>query len=241
MISPYLSFLRLISRIFSRFLLVALVVMALPFTPVSADPLRAGEAFSLTGMLLVAEDDMRDPRFAHSVLLIARHDSNGAFGLMINHPTKILLSRALPDMEELEHSREKLFIGGPMTGAPYMLLISSAERMPDNSAQLVFDDVYFSMNTDLIPRMMKQPKRAFRVYSGYASWAPGQLEGELERGGWHLESADTFTIFQKASSRVWSDLSNSRGSLKWINLECEIDNCSALDDAQLVNAVNFQH
>lgn len=241
MLSACLSFLRPISGICTRFLLVVLVLMKLPFTPVAADPLQVKESFSLAGMLLVAEDGMRDPRFAHSVLLITQHDSNGAIGLIINQPTTILLSRALPDLVELKNAEEKLFMGGPMTGAPYMLLISSAERLPGNSTRLVFDDVYFSMNTDLIPRMMNQSKRAFRVYSGYASWAPGQLEGELERGGWHLRVANAFTIFQKASSRIWPDLSNSRGSLKWINFDCEMDNCAAPGDIASINAVHFQY
>jgi putative transcriptional regulator len=237
MLSQFLLCVRLISNIRTGMWLLVLVVMAVPCEPVSAKALPARESFSLTGMFLVASDDIRDPRFARSVLLIARHDSRGAIALMINHPTRVLLSRALPDIAELADSTEKLFIGGPMKGAPYMLLFSSAERLPSEASKLVFDNVYFSTDADLIPVIMGQSDGAFRVYSGFARWAPGQLEGELERGGWHLESADPVTIFEKAPSSIWPDLSSKRGSLKWINHACEIDDCSAPGDDPLTNSV----
>ena len=35
----------------------------------------------------------------------------------------------------------------------------------------------------------------FWVCSGYAGWAPGQLQGELDRGGWYMVATDTKTIF----------------------------------------------
>jgi putative transcriptional regulator len=222
----------------TRFSLFLYAVLAFPIGQVSADALPVRESFSLKGMLLVAQVGMRDSRFAHSVLLIAKHDRQGAIALMINHPTSILLSRALPDIAELANSAEKLFIGGPMAGAPYILLIHSPEALPGDAARLVFDDVYFSMKADLIPGIMSQPGTALRVYSGFASWAPGQLESELERGGWHLESADAFTIFEKSSATIWSDLSNSKASPKWINHECDTDVCYGPGDQAVFNAVH---
>ena len=41
---------------------------------------------ALTGQLLVATERMRDPRFAETVIYIVEHDSNGAFGLIVNQP-----------------------------------------------------------------------------------------------------------------------------------------------------------
>jgi putative transcriptional regulator len=225
----------------SRFLPLLYALLAFSFAQVSADTLSAKESFSLKGMFLVAQVGMRDPRFAHSVLLITKHDSQGAIALIINHPTRISLSRALPDIAELANSNEKLFIGGPMAGAPYMLLIRSSRRIRGDATWSIFEDVYLSINADLIPRVMNQSGSALRVYSGFASWAPGQLESELERGGWHLESADAFTIFEKTSSRIWSDLSNTRESPKWINHECETDDCYAPGDNAVTNAVHYGH
>src|SRR6516165_4063610 len=41
---------------------------------------------SLAGQLLIAAPAIGDPRFAHSVILVIRHDETGAFGIVINRP-----------------------------------------------------------------------------------------------------------------------------------------------------------
>ena len=41
---------------------------------------------SLTGQLLVASPEIGDPRFANTVIMMIRHDREGAFGIVINRP-----------------------------------------------------------------------------------------------------------------------------------------------------------
>ncbi len=50
------------------------------------------------------------------------------------------------------------------------------------------------------------PQERFRVYAGYAGWAPGQLDQELSRGDWHLLQANAETLFDKAPQEVWPEL-----------------------------------
>jgi uncharacterized protein DUF179 (AlgH-like) len=51
--------------------------------PAPDAPLQRG---SLAGQLLVASPSMSDPRFYQTVVLMVRHDHNGAFGIAINRP-----------------------------------------------------------------------------------------------------------------------------------------------------------
>src|SRR3546814_5414115 len=44
---------------------------------------------SLQGKFLVANPALSDPRFAHAVILMVKHDATGAFGLIINRPVGI--------------------------------------------------------------------------------------------------------------------------------------------------------
>src|SRR5260370_12663694 len=63
--------------------------MLLPATLLHAalpTPTDAPEHGSLTGQLLIAAPTMGDPRFAHTVILMVRHDRNGALGIVINRP-----------------------------------------------------------------------------------------------------------------------------------------------------------
>src|SRR5262249_56280931 len=49
-------------------------------------PAEVPERASLTGQLLIAAPTMGDPRFQHTVILMVRHDRNGALGIVINRP-----------------------------------------------------------------------------------------------------------------------------------------------------------
>ena len=62
------------------FLPAALLNAALP------TPEEAPKHPSLAGQLLVATPEMGDLRFYHAVILVVRHDRNGALGIIINRP-----------------------------------------------------------------------------------------------------------------------------------------------------------
>ena len=38
---------------------------------------------------------------------------------------------------------------------------------------------------------------------GYAGWAPGQLESEIERGGWYVIDGDTSLVFGGDHAGKW--------------------------------------
>ena len=73
---------------------------------------------------------------------------------------------------------------------------------------LVLHDVYFTGDTAFIDGLLKRPDptRGLRVYAGYSGWAPGQLQIEIARGGWHVLPADAETVFEKDPARIWPDL-----------------------------------
>jgi putative transcriptional regulator len=205
---------RIISLLFS----LGTGLLASPVASSSAAIASEAKASSLKGMFLVARDGISDPRFKHSVLLVTQHNANGAIALMINHPTNILLSKVLPGMSELKDSPEQLYIGGPLSNAPLMLLISNPGQMQAESSKEIIENVYFSMNHRLIAELQNDPKSQIRIYSGYASWAPGQLEGELNMGVWHVHPGDQETIFQKPADSIWPELAKPREPLNWVLL-----------------------
>lgn len=72
----------------------------------------------------------------------------------------------------------------------------------------VLKDVYFVSDLDWIDALFKRPEptRGLRVYFGHAGWAPGQLQNELERGGWHVVPADAAVVFETDPALIWPDL-----------------------------------
>jgi putative AlgH/UPF0301 family transcriptional regulator len=73
---------------------------------------------SLAGQLLIASPTIRDPRFNHAVILVVRHNQDGAMGIVINMPTE---ERPLANVLEMVGEKDtnatgkvQLFAGGPV-------------------------------------------------------------------------------------------------------------------------------
>ena len=167
------------------------------------------------GKFLVASRRLNDPNFHETVVLLIRYGSNGAVGLVINRPLKAKLSTVFPKFKELEHRKELLYLGGPVEPNKLMLLVRSTK--PPEASMPVFSDIYVSSSWKELQRLIKKPEKdeRFRIYAGYAGWAPKQLDFELNRGDWHVLNGDAETLFDKKSSEVWKELIQ-RFSVNWV-------------------------
>ncbi|MFC1684537.1 YqgE/AlgH family protein [Pseudomonadota bacterium] len=167
------------------------------------------------GAWLVASEDMEGPVFKHAVILLVFADETGALGLIINRPTPHTLGQAIPALKGLKGADEVVFDGGPVDRTTLQVLFRSEDPPADSFH--IFEDVYFSRNELLILDMVKVgvPPSAMRLYAGYTGWAPGQLEMEMERGGWHLVEADVQSLFDKKYDELWRQLVPGAAS-RWV-------------------------
>jgi putative transcriptional regulator len=168
------------------------------------------------GRFLVASRSLSDANFAETVILLLDYHRRGAMGLIINRPSEVRLARVWPDMAGLQQRTDTVYIGGPVERNRMVLLIRSSSPLDD--AKQVLDGVHVSSNRKLFERLVDQADTAgrFRVYAGYAGWAPGQLEREVERGDWHVVPADAGTVFDKAPADIWPELIR-KGAIRWLN------------------------
>ena len=176
-----------------------------PETP--APPQRKQPEVVLSqGKFLVASRNMQDPRFKETVILLIDYGMHGAVGLIINRPTEVKLSTLFPDIENLQQRKDTVYIGGPVEYNKMMMIIKSGAN-PDQSKH-IFEDIYVSSSRALLRQMVDDidEKMRFRMYAGYAGWAPRQLDQEILRGGWHVLKADSKTVFDKDSSEIWPEL-----------------------------------
>lgn len=158
------------------------------------------------GVFLVASRGLHDPNFSKTVVLIVAHGEDGAMGVVLNRPTPVRLGALLPDVEGLEESHEPVFIGGPVAIERVTLLLRAASP-PVDSLQ-VFGDVYFSGSITTLEQALSEepPVSGMQAYAGHAGWGPGQLEGEVRRGDWHLVKADAAMVFSEAPQEIWRQL-----------------------------------
>jgi putative transcriptional regulator len=169
------------------------------------------------GSFLVASRGLRDPNFAETVVLLVDYGRDGAMGLIVNWPTRMQLSQVLPEIEGLEGRDDRVFVGGPVAKWQMVLLVRSAAAPEDSRP--VMDEVYFSSSRVLLESLAERQSDTveFRTYVGHAGWAPGQLEAEVARGGWHILPGDAAVVFDPAPSEVWPDLIR-QSSVQWAKL-----------------------
>lgn len=189
-------------------LLSVLVCSALGLMLSLAAPARqvaAAEA-AANGVFLVATREIRDPTFRETVVLITQPQNSGPFGVIINRPLNLRVSELFPENEALRGREDVVYFGGPV-GRQSLVFLARTKQMPPRGTR-VLNDVYFTPDTAWFNSMLKRadPLQGVRVYAGYAGWALGQLQNEIERGGWHMVPADAETIFDKDPALIWPEL-----------------------------------
>src|SRR5918996_4475186 len=132
------------------------------------------------GIFLVAAPALRDPNFRQTVILLCEHGPEGALGVVVNRPTEMLISEALPQVPILEGQGHVLFVGGPVQPNTVLILYRLMQEPTDTHH--VFDGVYLGGDMAALERVLTMPTGSefFRAYVGYSGWGPGQLENEMK-------------------------------------------------------------
>jgi putative transcriptional regulator len=190
-------------------LLIIFLALSIPSVAINA----AEPSDYLTGQLLVATPEMRDPRFVETVIYMVKHSSEGAFGLVINRP---LAKGPVEDLLKgfgMDSSGAKgeiiVHYGGPVNPSAGFVLHSD-DVLLEESAK-VANGIAMTSDPKLIEAMAqgKGPRQSLFIL-GYAGWAPGQLEGELVAGSWFVVSGDKALIFGQDADRKWRQAMDKR-------------------------------
>jgi putative transcriptional regulator len=162
---------------------------------------------SASGIFLVATDELRDPNFRKTVVLVTQPRRGGPFGVIINRPLNHRLSEIFPEIEALKNKQDVVYSGGPVARQGLVFVVRASK--PPLRATHVLRDVYITADPGEVDELLKRsnPTRGLRVYAGHSGWAPGQLQNEITSGGWHVLPADAETVFEKDPATIWPELS----------------------------------
>lgn len=162
---------------------------------------------SYAGCFLIAKPILQDPNFKRTVVFLLAHNAEGAFGLVVNRPG------------EAEGLPWPVFVGGPCPSPGLIMLHGHADwAKPDE------DDAEAEKERQLAPGIFsgdaacldrvtqtdESKSLRFRVFSGYAGWGGGQLEGELASGAWALAPANGSLLFNTPVEELWERLAPPR-------------------------------
>lgn len=159
----------------------------------------------LDGQLLIAMPGMSDPRFDRSVIYMCAHSEQGAMGIIINKATPMMSFGELLSQIDLgsedgqappaELMQMPVLFGGPVEQGRGFVLHTSDYFTADSSLP-VAENIALTATVDILRAMARGegPQRAVLAL-GYAGWAPGQLENEIQHNGWLTCQADEELIF----------------------------------------------
>ena len=155
---------------------------------------------TLQGRALVASPYLTDPNFLRSVVYILRHDQEGAIGLILNRPMQTSVGDLLEQLtEQSVVNFQPVYCGGPVDGPLMMLQACEGEHL---DSQIV----YVASDQERITSVCATPGQAsisgYRVFDGYSGWGAGQLEREVQQGGWLLWDIQPGQIFSDAEE-LW--------------------------------------
>jgi putative transcriptional regulator len=162
----------------------------------------------LDGQMLIAMPSMQDARFARAVIYLCAHSADGAMGIVVNNPVSNLrfpdllvqldiiaaddAIRLPPQVESLRVLR-----GGPVESGRGFVL-HSADVVIENSTLPIDDGICLTATLDILKAIAAGHGPGHVVLAlGYAGWAPGQLESEIQANGWLHCAADTDLIFDR--------------------------------------------
>lgn len=156
------------------------------------------------GKLLVVPRESPDPRFAESVVLLVHYADDGTVGLMINRQTKLSGSRVLGDLKGSSNYSQPAYAGGPVQ----LEVVQALAQLPagPHDATHIFGNVYLVSKKEELEKALVAGKgsKELRIYLGYCGWSRGQLENELNLGGWYIFDGSEGLVFDSNPSTLWS-------------------------------------
>jgi putative transcriptional regulator len=168
---------------------------------------------SLAPALLLSMPQLADPNFNRTVVLLCRHNEEGAFGLVVNRPVMTsgpvivqVRSDATTERETLDTSEElQVWVGGPVEPQRSWILVGHDEDTAEQERGVsIVDGLYLSTSPELLRRVLgPNPPARTRLIVGYSGWKSGQLEAELRASAWLTSEVDRELIFDTPPDRMW--------------------------------------
>jgi putative transcriptional regulator len=161
------------------------------------------------GRLLISEPSLTDFYFKQSVILLAEHNEEGSFGLIVNKPIQAKLNEVTKDFPDFD---AQMFLGGPVKNDS-IFYIHTVGEIIQNSIKIM-DGLYWGGDIHTIKEMMifKQlTSKEIRFFIGYAGWESHQLDRELKEKSWVVSTARAEQVIHTNPQLMWGNLMRSFG------------------------------
>lgn len=159
---------------------------------------------TLRGRLLVATPAIESGPFLRSVVFLLDHDTDGALGVIVNRPLESDVDDVLPDWADLVNAPVCLFDGGPVAMDSALAVGVVADDVPPPGWRHMAGRIGLVDLDGPVPATGEL--FGLRVFAGYAGWAPGQLEDEVDEGAWIVVDARESDLISPQPETLWREV-----------------------------------
>jgi len=158
---------------------------------------------STKDFFIVATEEIKDPRFKNTVIVMLGHDEKGALGIVINKPMgNFTMGPILENLNEKNIIKEEIynfeipvFWGGPLDNDKILIIHSNDYK---NDKTITYKKISISNDyKTLIDIAEKKGPKNSLIVIGISAWSVGQLDGEIAKGHWNLSELREDIIFEK--------------------------------------------
>lgn len=171
---------------------------------------------------LIAAPPLGDPNFDRSVVLLASHDAEGAFGWVINGEPLLSIGELLeqagidvdPNAKEPACLLDPVRKGGPVSVEQVWLVYPTQASLPDVDGQMeIAPGISATASREFLQKLASGiDVPGLRAFAGYAGWAGGQLESEIKAGAWLPGEPHVDLVFDTASEDMWQRAYEKQGT-----------------------------
>jgi putative transcriptional regulator len=160
------------------------------------------------GIILISEPSLRDFYFRQSVVLLAEHNAEGSFGVIINKPVDANIKDV---MKGFSGNNMPVFLGGPVK-TDSLFFIHTRNDIANSIP--IMDGLYWGGDINVVKAMMKLREISpseIRFFIGYSGWSPQQLDREISEKSWVLSQTTAGEVITDHPENLWSNYLKSMG------------------------------
>jgi putative transcriptional regulator len=171
----------------------------------------------LRGRLLVATPLIADPNFERTVVLVLEHDAaDGAIAVVVNRPSDLEVAEALEGWRAIVSEPRVIFFGGPVSQGSAIALAEAPGVQAEWFSPVIGPVGMVDLDTE--PAVVGPSVTRARVFSGYAGWAAGQLEAEIDDGSWFVVDPSPDDALGTRRDELWHEvLRRQGGRVAWFS------------------------
>jgi putative transcriptional regulator len=153
------------------------------------------------GKILISEPFLYDYYFKRSVVLLAEHNKDGSFGVIINKPLVMNFDEVVKDFPDFT---AKVYLGGPVS-TDSLFFIHTLGEIIENSLPII-EGLHWGGDLEQVKTMIRLGQLGeenIRFFIGYSGWAAKQLDMELKRDSWLVSTLNADQVMNSNPDEMW--------------------------------------